>query len=246
MNACKKEHAEAPEIPPKSAFIADFSDFSSEKLLLDTTSVNWNHSVGNVVVWNIIITVGLAIPVASYVEAVNNHTPVYQSNNTWLWEYTFGSEIDNYTAKLYGTVETDSVNWEMYISKEGSFEDFLWYSGKSGLDQMGGNWTLYNKPTIPEELLRIDWKRTDSETGYIRYMNIVPAGPENGGYILYGNNAEAPYECYYDIYNKGADNLIEIEWTKSDMTGRVKDLVKFGNSEWQCWDVLKKDADCIE
>jgi hypothetical protein len=247
INSCKKDHGTAPQIPPQSAFLADFSDFSSDKILMDTTSVNWNHSVGNVVIWNIIVTVGLAIPVASYIEAVNNHEPVYQSDNTWLWEYSFGS-ADSYQAKLYGSVVTDSVNWEMYISKTNEFQDFLWYSGSSGLNGMGGHWILYNKPSVPSELLKIDWYRETENTGHIRYMNIEPGGTENGGYLLYGNDAgvDADFECYYDIYNKGADNLIEIEWTDTDMTGRVKDFAKFGDTNWHCWDILKKDIVCVE
>ncbi len=246
FNSCKKDKEIAPDLPPRSSFLADFSDFTSSKMKIDTTSVNWNHASGNVIVWNLIITVGLVIPVTSYIEAVSNHEAVYQSDNTWLWEYPFGSGGNTYKAKLFGTIVTDSVNWEMYISKSGDFEDFLWYSGSSGLDRMGGNWILYNQPTIPTELLRIDWKRITEETGYIRYMNIEPNGIENGGYILYGNDADTELDSYYDIYNKGLDNLIEIEWNSTDISGRVKDSDKFGDENWHCWDIDKKDVNCPE
>jgi hypothetical protein len=244
VQSCKKNQGNAPDLPPESAFLADFSDFNSAKMFLDTTSSNWNHSVANVVVWSTIITVGLEIPVASYMEAIKNHDAVYQSDNTWLWEYSFGPDKNLYTAKLFGNVESDSVEWEMYITKLGDYEDFLWYSGSSGLDRMEGHWIVFNNPTLPTELLRIDWMRTNNESGHIRYMNIEPGGYENGGYIVYGNDADADLECYYHIYNKGLDNLIEIEWSKTDLTGRVKDLNKFSDQNWHCWDIYKKDVDC--
>ena len=244
LQSCNKDLGTAPELPPESSFVTDFSDFDDSKILLDTTYVNWGHSAWNVAVWNAIITKGLAVPVASYVEALKNHEAVYQSDNTWLWEYSFTVGASSYIAKLFGTIKENTVDWEMFITKTGVYEDFLWYSGTSFLDGSSVNWVLYNKPGDPTELLSIEWNRTTENTGNIKYMNIVPGGPENGGYIKYGNDSDTDLNAYYLIYNKGADNLTEIEWSQTNKNGRVKDENKFGNTEWHCWDENLIDIDC--
>ncbi len=244
FQSCKKDYGAAPDLPPVSSFVTDFSDFDNSKTLFDTTSANWEYSATNVTIWNVIITIGLAVPIASYVEAVNNHEAVYQSDNTWLWEYSFPEDVNSHTAKLFGTIRESSVDWEMYITKTGIFEDFLWYTGTSLSDGSSVNWILYNKPDDPTELLSIEWKRNSENTGNIKYMNIVPGGTENGGYIKYGDDSDTDLNAYYLIYNKGQDNLIEIEWNQISKNGRVKDENKFGDTEWHCWDENLKDKDC--
>lgn len=243
FSSCNKNKV-APDLPPQSAFVADFSDFNNSKAVADTTMVNWTHSAVNVAVWNAIITVGLAVPVASYVEAVKNHPAEYQGDNKWLWTYSFNVGGNTFTAELYGVLKSETVEWEMYISKSGEYEHFLWYSGVSNLDNKHGTWTLYNKPSDPTELLGIEWNRATDSTGNIKYTNIVPNGPENGGYIFYGNDSSSDLNAYYNIYNKGQDNLIQIEWSQANQNGRVKDTKKFGDDAWHCWDETHHDIDC--
>ena len=168
FQSCKKDNGVAPDLLPESAFIADFSDFIESTKDFDKTAENWGYSVINVVIWNVIINVGLAIPVASYVEAVKNHEAVYQSDNTWLWEYSFPKEVPSHTAKLFGTVREGTVDWEMYITKTGVYEDFKWYTGTSKLDGSNVNWILYNKPTDRTELLSIEWNKSSESTGNIK------------------------------------------------------------------------------
>ncbi|MCF6365780.1 MAG: hypothetical protein L3J35_06205 [Bacteroidales bacterium] len=244
FQSCKKDYERPPDIPPVSSFIADFSDFDNSKYFSNKTSENWTHSAANVGTWNTLITIGLAVPVASYVEAVNNHTPVYQSNNTWLWEYSFSVGANTFTAKLYGTIKDETVDWEMYISNEGVYVDFLWYTGTSRIDRTEVDWVLYDDANSATELLSIEYNKTSDNTGNIKYMNIVPSGAENGGYIKYGNDSKAALNSYYLIYNKGQDNLTEIEWSQTSKNGRVKDVSKFGDTLWHCWDENLQDINC--
>ncbi len=256
LQSCDKNNEVAPELPPVASFVTDFSDFnSSKKIIPNATNENWKHASGNVFIWNLIITVGLAVPVASYAEAVTNHEAVYQGDNQWLWEYSFTNKINNIThsAKLFGTVQENSIYWEMFISKEGEYTDFKWYTGTSMLDKSKVTWTLYNNPpsdnnTTPYELLSIEYIRTSESTGNITYTNIIPGGAENGGYIKYGNDSENDLDAYYHIFNKGANNgegnLTEIEWNQTTKDGRVKDENKFNDTEWHCWDINLEDVNC--
>ncbi|MEA2043429.1 MAG: hypothetical protein U9N85_12885 [Bacteroidota bacterium] len=242
LNSCDKEPDTPPVLPPESSLIADFSDFndSPDK----ATYANFGYSVTNVMVWNVFITVGLAIPVASYAEAVQNHEPVYQSNETWLWSFDFSVLGITHTADLYGSLVNDSSEWKMYISKEGVCNDFLWYKGKSALNNSGGYWIMYESQSNDVELLQIDWE-SNGTSGNIRYTNIKKSAKEINGYILYGNdNTEGEFSNYYTIYNSVEEQLTEIEWDKASKAGHVRDTTHFEDQDWHCWNENLEDIDC--
>jgi hypothetical protein len=234
---------EPPEIPPASTFVMDFSDFASETAALAVD--NWHYAAGNVAIWNAFITIGLAVPVAAFLEALS-HEPVRQTDGTWVWDYNFYVGQVLHVAELRGWVESDVVFWEMYISKQGFFEDFLWYSGESAVAGTEGTWTLYASPENPTPLIGILWHAAPEEgTADIKYTNIVPDGPENGGYIFYGVTDGSPYDAFYDIYNKGLENHTNIEWNRPGMAGRVADALHFDDDgEWHCWNDAHQDVDC--
>ncbi len=243
--ACEKEEEkkDAPVIPPESTFLMNFSDFASA----DTSKsfdgsksiesyINWGHSYFNVAFWNLFITVGLAIPVASFVESFNHEAIYHPDDNNWTWSYNFNAG-GIHEAELTGYIESDTVIWEMRI------DNFLWYYGHSHLNRTGGYWILNESQNQPTELLKIDWNRESEDVADIKYINIKPDGAENGRYIFYGKTTDE-LNRFYDIYNKGADNLTEIEWLTTDKHGRVKDFNKFCDDLWHCWDSTLVDVDC--
>jgi hypothetical protein len=207
---------------------------------------SWGFAALNVGVWNTLVFVGLAIPVASFVASFQ-HTPEQQPDYTWVWSYNVPIAGVQHTAELHGKYIDGGVRWEMYISKEGEYSDFQWFHGESDLPATEGLWILKNKPADPSDLLRIDWHRDIAAgTSDIRYTNIVPGGPETGGYIFYGVDPQKDLGHLYDIYNKGKDNHTEIEWNQDTQEGRVRDARFFGDSEWHCWDGDHKDTACGE
>jgi len=246
---------EPPAIPPASSFIMDFSDFTGP----DTTGMmpesgipnefiltyqNWGWAYTNVVVWNTVLTVTLVVPVAAFLESFK-HEPSQQSNGKWLWSYSFTALNSSYTAKLYGSVSNDGTEWEMYITKEGVYEDFLWYEGGADLPRTHGIWTVYANPDNATPFLSIEWNRdVNVGTADITYTNITPSVQNNGDYISYGLVGDATYDTFYQIYQKGEDHLVEIEWNRQIMYGRIKDLIHFEDEEWHCWDEHLEDIDC--
>lgn len=245
-SGCKKDKEPAPEIPPASTFEMSFSDFNnSTKAVMDsTTQANWTFAATNVAVWNVIIAVNLAIPVAAFRESFN-HQGEYQNDGSWTWTYTYPVVGVNYTAKLNAKKDGDYINWNMYISKQGAYTDFLWYTGRSKIGNTEGTWTLYQNPTTPNEYVDIVWHRNATAgTSDIKYTNVIPGGAENGGYITYGIDPAQSFDAFYDIYNKGADNLTNITWNRTNKNGKVKDPNHFGDSEWHCWDVNLNDTTC--
>jgi hypothetical protein len=247
ITGCKKEDEPAPDLPPQSSFVMDFSDFSNPDDTLGsreiTTYQNWGYSYANVVVWQTILTVGLAVPVASFVESFNHEAVYHPDENNWTWSYNVTVNLVVYEAELTGYLESDSVVWEMRVTKGSDYIDFLWYYGKSALDASGGYWVLQENPLNTNHLLQIDWHKYSDGTADISYTNIRPGDPENGGYIFYGT-ALTGFDRFYDIYNKGADNLTEIEWSSVNKDGRVKDPYHYGDDLWHCWDVSLMDVVC--
>jgi hypothetical protein len=120
--SCEKDKKDAPELPPESAFVMNFGDFQEGQKSTLTQS-NWSTAAFTVMVWNTVLGVTLAVPVASYIEAFH-HEPVRIDNNTWKWSYTVPVNSVNYTADLYADVLDAEVTWEMYISQEGGSATF--------------------------------------------------------------------------------------------------------------------------
>ncbi len=203
----------------------------------------WNHAAGNVLVWSAIIVVGLAVPVAAFAASFQN-IPYKENDRTWIWEYSVNIGGKKHTAELQGAYIPEGVEWEMRISKKGEYTDFLWYNGQSNLGGTEGYWIMKENPSKPNDLLRIDWERDPYEqTNEIKYTNIKPGGPENGGYIRTSVTNDTPYDASWDIYNKGQDNHTYIEWNRSTEKGRVKDSKRFSDSQWHCWGSDHKNLD---
>ncbi len=187
MQSCEKEPIVdpiAPDLPIAESFVMPFSGFEDS----DTTKSfsNWFYAASNVVVWNTILTINLAVPVASFYESFN-HTAEFQGNATWLWSYGFNAQGAHYNAKLYGTIlNANEVSWEMHISKSGGFSEVLWYSGITTIDQSYATWTLNHNPYNPSTFIGVEY-HADNDNGAksIRYTNLIPGNVGNGGYIEY-------------------------------------------------------------
>ncbi len=257
LSNCSKDSTEpndevAPPVPPQSAFVMDFNAFPDtsspapfQKGQGVLTYANWGWAALNVAVWNSILTVTLAVPVAAFGATIQEE-PELQPDGRWLWTKDFNVGNVLHTAKLYGKTVSEGIEWEMYISKEGAYTDFKWYTGLSNLPATEGTWTLYKAPNNPVEFLFIEWHRNPQQgTADIQYTNIEPGNPQNGGYIYYEITDDSTFDAGYDIFNQGQSNLTEMEWNRTDKDGRVRDPNHFGDNDWHCWDVNLRDTTCL-
>jgi hypothetical protein len=244
LPACEKDKEEEPPLlPPASSMVIDLSDFQ-QNTKSELTTWNWGNATLNVLVWSTAITFTLAVPVAAFWESFN-HEGVYQGDKEWVWSYNVTLLGVIYKADLHGTLQDTSVLWEMYITKTDDYADFLWYYGEVNLDRTQGYWIMNENPQEPNELLRIDWTReANEETSAIKYTNVKPGGDENGGYIQYGKLSEGDYNCFYDVYIKSSNKLVNIQYNPETKEGRIKDPVTYGDDSWHCWDSTLQDTDC--
>lgn len=252
FQSCEKEPIDgpvdnlvAPELPPAESFIMPFDNFEDTDTMRGPFR-NWFYAASNVVVWNTVLTINLAVPVASFYASFNSQAE-FQGDLTWLWAYSFPVNGVTYNAELYGTIlSAEEVKWEMYISQQGGFSNVLWYSGITATDRTYAQWTLNRDGNNPMPFIQADFQRNAiGDAASIRYTNIIPNVPENGGYIEFRREDGAtPYDRAYDVYKAEIDNLLEIKWSSTSHEGRVRDEEKYDDTEWHCWGSNLMDEDC--
>lgn len=254
--SCSKDSTQVnqvpPALPPESSFLIDFSDFSDtggSSLLKPgdmslLTHENWGWAATNVLVWNTVLFVNLAVPVAAF-KASFQHEPVQQPDGSWLWSYSFPVGSTTFSAELYGALTSEGTQWDMYISKSNGFNKFLWYTGGADLAYSQGSWTIFNHPDEPVAFLSIEWHRNlQDSTADIKYTHLASGEQQAGSYIYYGLTNNFPYNAFYDIFHQANNNHVNIEWNHQTKEGRIKDPQHFQNSLWHCWNETLDDCEC--
>ena len=251
MTSCKKDKGHPPTLPPAESMTIDFSNFVSGGKSSDQISLpkgvensNWEFAALVAGYFRALIIGTLAVPVYSFTQAVDE-TPAYLSDKTWQWSYSATLLNITYKARLTGQIRTTDVEWKMYITREGTggFSEFLWFEGTSKIDGTGGQWILNHSSQYKEPLLQIDWTKSATGTGTVRYTYIRTLNDNrvtdtfNGSYIEYGR-LTGTFNSYYTIhyYNGVKFSEMNVEWNSTSRNGRVKCFDFFGDSNWYCWD----------
>lgn len=258
---CEKKKDTAPSLPPVSSMSIDFSNFipptkggiTQGEVKADKS--NWTIASTTAGVWNLILAINLAVPVASFGVAVNK-TPVYIDNKTWEWSYDFNVIGATYKARLTGQIRTTDVKWEMNISKDGigAFDEILWFEGTSKLDGTSGQWILNHSQAFPEPMLQIDWtKAATAGIGIIKYTYVREkkddrsVDPFKSSFIEYGLTTTT-LNAFYNVHqNTGASNVfndVNIEWNTTSHNGHIKANYYFQDSNWHCWNEVGDNVTC--
>jgi hypothetical protein len=261
---CEKKKDTPPSLPPVSSMSIDFSNFipptkgginqGEVKGITVADKSNWALASTTAGVWNLILALNLAVPVASFGVAVNK-TPVYLDNKTWEWSYGFNVIGAVYKARLTGQIRTTDVKWEMNISKDGigAFDEILWFEGTSKLDGTSGQWVLNHSQAFPEPMLQIDWTKTGKEIGNIKYTYIREkkddrtVDPFKSSFIEYGLTTNI-LNAFYNVHqNTGASNVfndVNIEWNTTNHNGHIKANHYFQDTSWHCWNEVGDNVTC--
>lgn len=246
-SSCTKENPQPPFSPPSEAsLVIDFSQFPDADGKMEQTNggVNVVVAATSFSIWQTLLAVGLAVPVHAFKE-VSQQTPTYNSEtDSWEWSLSFNLANIVHAARLEGKLEGNHINWSMYISKAGHFNNFLWFYGTSLANETGGEWHLMENPNNPSPILNIAWQKSNNEFD-IQYYNAVPNSSENGSYIKYGvDNSNGDYNAYYDIWLATNNNAANIEFNTAQKSGRIKMPSYFNDSNWHCWDSSLNDIVC--
>jgi hypothetical protein len=259
---CEKK-GDPPVLPSVETMKIDFSNFTDagKSAIIDLSSkgvenANWALAATVAGVWNSILIINLAIPVAAFNLAVNEK-PVYLADKKWEWRYSLNVVGATYNARLTGQISENDVKWEMYLEREGigGFGEFLWFDGSSGLDGKSGQWILNHSSQFPEPMLQIDWTWDGEKIGSVRYEYIRDlkdnrtADPFKESYIEYGLTSD-PLDAYYDVHFYESAIIgdfvdVNIKWNTTGHNGSVKAPYFFQDNEWHCWDGNGNDASCL-
>jgi len=143
------------------------------------------------------------------------------------------------------------VDWAMYVTHTGVFEDYLWVTGSTAYDESYSNFLLNgfadeeNGDYTPIEFLQIEYDQDLSiGTEGIRYTIVVPEDPASGSYIQYGTAENEEFPVFYDIYLEKESNATMIQYNPETNYGKVKDVKRFHDEDWHCWDALGNDIIC--
>jgi len=231
-------------IPTQSFGVAGGKDTSSTR----NDKSNWIHAGLNVLVWNTVVFVNTAIPIAAFGHAFD-YEAEYIGNLTWEWTYEYQSPPDNgskkYDVSLTGKYinSNDEVAWTMAVNEQGSSAKFVWYEGIVSVNHTGGSFTVNKDPLNPKPYMKIDFTRkvaTNDVT--IRFSNVLSGDVGEGDYIEWRTQNGETFDRGYDVWNK--ESLLEIEANDVSKDGRVKHPIHFGDEEWHCWDTDQFNIDC--
>lgn len=242
FTACDKEPVEKrPELPPMESLVMDFSDFADEPGGTKGTLVtygNFTHSYLTVLFWNVSSAVSLGLPVAAYGHALQQE-PGYLGDYTWEWSYDFKFEGMDYRAILTGTrINNEEFSMEMVIALAIlPDEKVKWFDAVVRYDHTHALWNLYKEDE--KKMIEAEWnKNFETEAGDLRYSYVEADQEETGSFIKIQYKPGEVYDAAYTISLSTGTTLIE--WNTESKEGRVKDPLKFGDSEWHCWDSKNK------
>lgn len=246
------DNLKAPTLPPTSLFTIPTQSFGvkddKEASVTRNDKSNWIHAGVNVLVWNSVVFVNTAIPIAAFGRAFD-YEAEYIGDLTWEWKYEYQAPPANgakkYDVSLTGEYisNNEEVAWTMTVNEQGSSNKIVWYEGTVATNHTASTFIVNKDPEDPKPYMRISsTKNFDTNEVVIRFSNILAGDPGNGDYIEWRANSGAEYDRAYDVFTN--DNLLEIEANEIMKDGRVKDPKHFGDSEWHCWDVDQFNIDC--
>lgn len=247
----------APELPPAASMSANLGNFpsngennnnGSSANLVENEQSNFTFAATNVVFWQSLLNVQLAIPIAAFHEAFNQPFEYLPEEAKWKSEYTLEVGNQSVTAELYAAYNnSNQVEWKMYLSVPGQFEDYLWFSGESETDGSGGTWYLYKGPVQTGEMMRISWDRQSNEMVNAIYTLVNTESERSGSYIEYGISTETGYTHFYDISivsETEADYDVLIYYNEDTKEGTVRSEAHFNTNAFMCWDTDFQNTAC--
>jgi hypothetical protein len=251
-SGCQKEENNSPELPPLNSMVMDFNMGTTQKsaILQDEQIVSYYAIAAlNVGFWSTVAALHTAIPAAAFEKAFESKPSWDEALQAWVWSYNAPVANDTYEARLTGKIESDSLKWEMYLSKVGdaNLQDLLWFEGKSHPGRTGGWWVL-NYPKIDsgvqmQAAIRINWSYTNEKVFSLRYTYVADmvydtvnqyyvTNNAKDNYIEYGRVDDPKFDAYYILFVREKNEKYNIYWNTSTRAGRIE---KEGTTEEGCW-----------
>lgn len=240
----------APELPPQASMSAEIGNFpqnGSGRVDATLAKSNFLFASVNVIYWQTIVAAGVVVPAAAFQEAFNHPFTYDKASKEWKSEYSVQAGGKTVEATLVASrTESETIHWEMYLTVSGQFEDYLWFSGDSRVDNTGGDWVIYAGPQASGTLFKIDWDRDGDDFLYSKYT-LTNESSRVGSYIAYGETDEEGFSHFYEVSitdTEGDDYDANIYFDETTKVGKVKSQAYFEDELWHCWDENLDDVSC--
>ncbi len=240
---------ESPILPPAESMKIDVSYFQKgnlDKTAGMLTKNNFFNASVRVGVINVAVVVTMSVPTAVFAAAASNQ-PVWDSDDLkFHWIYTLTYNQLTFKADLAGWLDTKSGEavWEMYITSNATnpkLDKFLWYEGRSKLDNKSGWWLIYDsqKPSERRYLLRLDWSIKGTEN-ILTFKNVTVGNEGENDLLTYWVNAAEREITFWDNSTK---QTLEIYWELTKGTGYLI-APDYNSGQKACWDESQNDVAC--
>ena len=250
----------APEFPPVEMYMLPISDFTQPGV--DTTNSgkrvgginsfkNWGTSALSLTALNAGILAQSAIPLAIFYQASVGEEAVELEDGSYEWTYQYVFQGKTYDIVLNGRYVALGqfplqVEWRMFVSEQGGFQDFEWLSATVAILQESV-FTIYKNPASPDPAINIAFGINDDTDGFnLRYMWAPLDNVSSLGAVLDFKTSPGAgrYDREFIFSPDDVSNPLEIQWNSITNEGRIRDEGSFGDYEWKCWNEKLRDEDC--
>jgi len=171
--------------------------------------------------------------------------PVVEDDGTFLWTYTWRDQDEHEVIiHLRGRIDGVRVSWSLRVSdnqSEPPLDEFLWFSGESGLVENTGHWIFRDiDEGVGFEVARIDWDLRDRENSLLSFEIIDPDSDEYGDNLSYRHVEDV---ISVEFYDASEDLPADITWNERTGEGSLQ-VPDYNDGERACWDGNLFDVAC--
>lgn len=203
---------------------------------------NFANAALRAVVVTLMTDVLITPPVAAFAIALHS-TPVYQTDGSWIWNYTFENEGAEYIITLRGEDLGDSAAWRLSVTAP-TLDIFneIWFQGTTGNGGRQGFWTFYDiLQATPPAVATLAWSRDAvADTASLELVSL--SGTTAGQSLTFGRDGDWHRIDFVEV---DSPDIWFIRWNAATGVGSLM-VPDYNGGLEACWDENRFDTVCGE
>lgn len=237
---CKPPEKVAPPFPPEKDLTLDFSYFINPPYETGNYAFAFQTSRS----WADLFNDSVSL-YKNMLNTISDNELKFQDNHTWLISDIYYSGDNQYDINYFEIINIDTIDTKLFFTLDSSYTNLLLFDGYFLPDSTNG-FRQINKPDTGNtsvKFLKIDWNIISESKKEVKFTNLL-VDDKNGNSVLYKDSTDNQYDVYLDFFDKASENHTFIEYSKTNFSGRIKDLKFYGDENWYCWDTNRENTDC--